>query len=49
MFSSTHGQIGNLRYSLENIVRVSGVKFMFHDLRRTFATVAKAWTYRAIP
>jgi len=38
----THGQIGNLRYSLESIARISGVKFMAHDLRRTFATVAES-------
>ncbi len=42
VFTSTHGQIGNLRYSLEGIARASGVKFMAHDLRRTFATVAES-------
>ena len=42
VFTSTHGQIGNLRYSLESIARTSGVKFMVHDLRRTFATVAES-------
>jgi integrase len=42
VFMSTHGQIGNLRYSLESIARLSGVKFMAHDLRRTFATVAES-------
>ena len=42
VFMSTHGQVGNLRYSLESIARVSGVKFMAHDLRRTFATVAES-------
>jgi integrase len=42
VFMSTHGQIGNLRYSLESIARISGVKFMAHDLRRTFATVAES-------
>ena len=42
VFTSTHGQIGNLRYSLESIARLSGVKFMAHDLRRTFATVAES-------
>ena len=42
VFTSTHGQIGNLRYSLESIARVSGVKFMVHDLRRTFATIAES-------
>ena len=42
VFTSTHGQIGNLRYSLEGIARASGVKFMVHDLRRTFATLAES-------
>ncbi len=42
VFTSTHGQIGNLRYSLESIARTSGVKFMVHDLRRTFATLAES-------
>ena len=42
VFMFTHGQIGNLRYSLESIARISGVKFMAHDLRRTFATVAES-------
>ncbi len=42
VFTSTHGQIGNLRYGLESIARVSGVKFMIHDLRRTVATVAES-------
>jgi integrase len=42
VFTSTHGQIGNLRYALESIARTSGVKFMVHDLRRTFATVAES-------
>ena len=42
VFMSTHGQVGNLRYSLESIARTSGVKFMAHDLRRTFATVAES-------
>ena len=42
VFTSTHGQIGNLRYSLKSIARTSGVKFMAHDLRRTFATVAES-------
>ncbi|MHB8563965.1 MAG: tyrosine-type recombinase/integrase [Acidiferrobacteraceae bacterium] len=42
VFMSTHGQIGNLRYSLEGIARTSGVKFMAHDLRRTFATIAES-------
>ncbi len=42
VFTSTHGQIGNLRYSLESIARISGVRFMVHDLRRTFATVAES-------
>ncbi len=42
VFTSTHGQIGNLRYSLENIARTSGVKFMAHDLRRTFATITES-------
>ena len=42
VFMSTHGQVGNLRYSLESIARTSDVKFMAHDLRRTFATVAES-------
>jgi integrase len=42
VFTSTYGQIGNLRYSLENIARNSGVTFMAHDLRRTFATLAES-------
>ena len=42
VFTSTHGQIGNLRDSLENIARTSGVKFMAHDLRRTFATIRES-------
>ena len=42
VFTSTHGQVGNLRYSLESIARLSGVKFMAHDLRRTFATIAES-------
>ena len=42
VFTSTHGQIGNLRYSLESIAKASGVKFMVHDLRRTFATMAES-------
>ena len=42
VFMSTHGQVGNLRYALESIARTSGVKFMTHDLRRTFATVAES-------
>ena len=42
VFMSTHGQVGNLRYSLESIARASGVKFMAHDLRRTFATIAES-------
>ena len=42
VFMSTHGQVGNLRYALESIARTSGVKFMAHDLRRTFATVAES-------
>jgi integrase len=42
VFQSTQGQIGNLRYSLEGIARASGVKFMVHDLRRTFATLAES-------
>ena len=42
VFMSTHGQVGNLRYSLESIAKASGVKFMAHDLRRTFATVAES-------
>ncbi len=41
-FTSTHGQIGNLRYSLEGVAKASGVKFMIHDMRRTFATVAES-------
>ena len=42
VFTSTHGQIGNLRYSLEGIAKASGIKFMIHDLRRTFATLAES-------
>ena len=42
VFTSMHGVIGNLRYSLEAIARTSGVKFMVHDLRRTFATIAES-------
>ena len=42
VFMSTHGQVGNLRYSLESIAKASGVKFMAHDLRRTFATIAES-------
>ena len=42
VFQSTQGQIGNLRYSLEGIARASGVKFMVHDLRRTFAPLAES-------
>ncbi len=38
VFTSTHGQIGNLRYSLEGIAKASGVKFMAHDLRRNSGT-----------
>ena len=42
VFTGTHGQIGNLRYSLEGIAKASGIKFMVHDLRRTFATIAES-------
>lgn len=42
VFTSTHGQVGNLRYALESIAKASGIKFMVHDLRRTFATVAES-------
>jgi integrase len=42
VFTSTQGQIGNLRYSLENIAKASGIKFMVHDMRRTFATLAES-------
>lgn len=37
-----HGQIGNPRYSLENIVKASGVKFMTHELRKAFAAIAES-------
>ena len=42
VFISAHGQVGNLRYSLESITKTSGVKFMAHDLRRTFAAIAES-------
>ncbi|MHB8414963.1 MAG: tyrosine-type recombinase/integrase [Acidiferrobacteraceae bacterium] len=42
VFTSTHGQVGNLRYALEGIAKASGIKFMAHDLRRTFATMAES-------
>ena len=42
VFTSTQGQIGNLRYSLEGVAKASGIKFMIHDLRRTFATLAES-------
>ena len=42
VFMGARGQVGNPRYSLESIARTSGVKFMAHDLRRTFATVAES-------
>lgn len=43
VFTSAYGQISaSLRYSLEGIARASGVKFMIHDLRRTFATIAES-------
>ena len=42
VFTGTHGEVGNLRYSLESIAKASGVKFMVHDLRRTFATLAES-------
>ena len=40
VFTSALGQIGNPHYSLESIAKTSGVKFMAHDLRRTFAAMS---------
>lgn len=34
-------EIGHLRHSLEDIAKASGIKFMVHELRRTFATLAE--------
>lgn len=43
VFSESDGQrLQNLRYGLERVAKVSGVKFCPHDLRRTFATVAES-------
>jgi len=38
----TRGRIGNLRYSLGNMPRASGIRFRAHDLPRTFAALAES-------
>lgn len=42
VFQTSRGRMSNLRHNLEQVRNDSGVKFIIHDLRRTFGTIAES-------